>query len=161
VHRRNPAQFRIDLRNKRAKLQLFRKLPRVEIANRTCLNFCRIDLRIVDRLFTGFNNDVPDRFPLFLEVALKVRAPAAENVNFVHSFNNLTNLHALSSRAAHRVPGGHAPRVLAIAPRDRELSLEISARARALPRSSIHPPKALMPVMSRPTINAWMSCVPS
>jgi hypothetical protein len=32
---------------------------------------------------------VPDRFPLFLEVALKIRAPAAENVNFVHNSLNI------------------------------------------------------------------------
>jgi hypothetical protein len=60
---------------------LFRELPRVEIANRARLNFRWIDLRVVNRLFAGLNNDVPDRFPLFLEIALKIRPPAAENVN--------------------------------------------------------------------------------
>ena len=79
-----PAQFRIDLRDKRAELQLFRELARVEIANRTRLNFRWINLRVVDRLFAGLDDDVPDRFPFLLQVALKIRASAAENVNFVH-----------------------------------------------------------------------------
>ena len=81
MHRRYPTQFRIDLRDKRAKLQLFGELPRVEIANCARLNFNGIDLRVVDRLFAGFDNDVPDRFSFLLQVALKIRAPAAENVN--------------------------------------------------------------------------------
>jgi hypothetical protein len=81
VHRRNAAQFRIDLRNKRAELQLFRELARVEIANRARLNFAGIDLRIIDGFFTGLCNDVPDRFTFLLQVALKIRAPAAENIN--------------------------------------------------------------------------------
>ena len=62
VHRRNATQFRIDLRNKRAELQLFGKLARVEIANCTGLNLRRINLCIIDRLLAGLNNDVPDGF---------------------------------------------------------------------------------------------------
>ena len=81
MHGGNAAQFRIDFRNKRAELQLFRELARVEIANRARLNFAGIDLRIIDGFFTGLYNDVPDRFTFFLQVALKIRAPTAENVN--------------------------------------------------------------------------------
>ena len=81
VHRRDPAQFRIDFRNKRAELQLFRELPGVEIPNRTRLNFCGINFRVVDRFFSGLDDDVPDRFSLLLEVAFKIRPPAAENIN--------------------------------------------------------------------------------
>jgi hypothetical protein len=62
-------------------LQLFRELTCVEIPNRARLNFAGIDLRIIDSFFAGLDNDMPDRFPFFLQVALKVRAPAAENVN--------------------------------------------------------------------------------
>jgi len=81
VHRRDAAQFRIDLRDKRTELQLFRELARVEIPNCACLNFSRINLRIFNRLLTPLNDDVPDRFPFLLQVALKIRAPAAKNVD--------------------------------------------------------------------------------
>ena len=81
MHCGNAAQFRIDLRNKRAELQLFRELARVEIANRARLNFAGIDLGIIDCFFTGLYNDVPDRFTFLLQVALKIRAPASKNVN--------------------------------------------------------------------------------
>jgi hypothetical protein len=64
---------------------LFRELARVEIANRARLNFAGIDLSIIDGFFTGLYNDVPDRFTFLLQIALKIRAPAAENVNFVHN----------------------------------------------------------------------------
>ena len=85
MHRWDPAQLRIDLRDKRTQLQLFGELTRVEIANRAGLNFRRINLRVIDRLFAGFNDDVPDRLAFLLEVALKIGASAAENVNFVHN----------------------------------------------------------------------------
>jgi hypothetical protein len=60
---------------------LFGKLACVEIANRTRLNFRRINLRVVDRLFASFDDDVPDRFSFFLQVALKIGAATPENVN--------------------------------------------------------------------------------
>jgi hypothetical protein len=42
---------------------------------------------------------VPDGFALLLEIALKIGAPTAENVNrFAHNSFNLANLHPLSSR---------------------------------------------------------------
>jgi hypothetical protein len=66
-------------------LQLLGKLACVEIANRTGLNFSRINLRIIDRLLPRLDDDISNRFALFLQVALKIGAPAAENVNFVHS----------------------------------------------------------------------------
>ena len=66
MHCGNAAQFRIDLRNKRAELQLFRELARVEIANRAGLNFAGIDLRIIDGFFTGLYDYVPDRFTFLL-----------------------------------------------------------------------------------------------
>ena len=81
MHCGNAAQFWIDLRNKRAQLQLFRELARVEIADRARLNFAGIDLCIIDGFFTGLYNDVPDRFTFLLQIALKIRAPAPENVN--------------------------------------------------------------------------------
>ena len=64
---------------------MFRELARVEITDRARLNFAGIDLRIIDGFFTSLYNDVPDRLTLLLQVALKIRAPAAENVNFIHN----------------------------------------------------------------------------
>ena len=60
---------------------MLRELARVEIANSARLNFAGIDLRIIDGFFTGLYNDVPDRFTFLLQIALKIRAPAPENVN--------------------------------------------------------------------------------
>jgi hypothetical protein len=81
MHCGNAAQFRIDLRNKRPELQLFCELARVEIPNRTRLNFAGVDLGVINGFFTGLDNEVPDRFTFLLHVALKICAPAAENVN--------------------------------------------------------------------------------
>jgi hypothetical protein len=76
MHRWNTAQFRIDLRNKRTELQLFGELPCVEIANRTRLNFRRINLRVVDRLFAGSMMMCRIVFPSFFRLRLKsVRPP--------------------------------------------------------------------------------------
>jgi hypothetical protein len=81
VHRRNTAQFRVDLRDERAELKLLCKLACVEIADRTGLNFRRINFRVVDCLLAGLDNDVPDRFSFLLQVALKIGAPATKNVD--------------------------------------------------------------------------------
>jgi len=62
-------------------LQLFRELARVEIANRSRLNFARIDLRIIDGFLTGLYNDVPDCLAFLLQIVLLIRAAATENVN--------------------------------------------------------------------------------
>jgi len=40
-----------------------------------------IDLGVLDRLLSSLDNDVPDRFPFLFQVAFKVGASAAENVN--------------------------------------------------------------------------------
>ena len=104
VHRRNAAQFRIDLRNESAELQLFRELAGIEIADRARLDFARIDLRVVERFLPGLGNQVPDGFAFLFQVALKVGAAAAENVNFVHSIINLAKLSVLSSRAMRGLP---------------------------------------------------------
>ena len=82
VHGRDAVQFRIDLRNKRAEMQLFGELPGVEISNRPRLDFRRIDLRVVDRFFAGLRDQIPDGLAFLLEVALKIGSPAAENVNW-------------------------------------------------------------------------------
>ena len=81
VHRRNAAQFRIDLWNERAELQLFGELAGIEIADRARLNFRGINLRIVDRFLAGLCDQMPDGFAFLLQVALKIGASAAENVN--------------------------------------------------------------------------------
>ena len=88
MHGRNAAQLRIDLRNECAELQLLGELAGVEIADRARLNFCGIDLGVVDRFFPGFNDQVPDGFAFLFQVALKIGAPAAENVNFVHKIGS-------------------------------------------------------------------------
>src|SRR5213075_69236 len=85
MHGGNSAQFGVDLRDERAELKLLRELPSVEIPNRSRLNFCRIDLRIIDRFLSRFDDNVPDRLTFLLQVALKIRAPTAENVNRFHN----------------------------------------------------------------------------
>src|SRR6476619_1193831 len=97
MHRGNTAQFRIDLRNKRAELQLFRELARVEIPNRPRLNFAWIDLGIIDGFFTGLDNDVPDRFTFLLQIVFFNDTPTTENVNRLTHVLSLTNFHATSS----------------------------------------------------------------
>ena len=85
VHRRNAVQFRVDLGNERAEMQLLGELAGVEIAHRRRLDFRRIDLRVVDRFPAGFRDQVADGFAFLLQVALKIGSAAAENVNwFVH-----------------------------------------------------------------------------
>ena len=91
-------QFWMDLRNESAELQLLGELPGIEIADRARLNFTGINFRVLDRLFSGFSNHVPDGFAFLFQVALKIGPSAAENVNrLIHSLN-LANHHALSSR---------------------------------------------------------------
>ena len=60
MHRGNAAQFRIDLRNKSAQLQLFRELARVKIPNRASLNFAGIDLSAAGNLI--LRADQPPKF---------------------------------------------------------------------------------------------------
>ena len=81
MHRRDPAQLRIDLWNEGAELQLLRELAGIEISNRARLNLARVDLGIVERFLAGFDNQMPNGLPFLLDVALKIGAPAAENVN--------------------------------------------------------------------------------
>ena len=72
-------------RNERAEMQLFGELAGVEISYRGRLNFRCIDFRIGDRLPAGFRDQVADGFAFLLQVALKIGAAAAENVDwFVH-----------------------------------------------------------------------------
>jgi len=84
MHGRNAMQFWIDFRNKRAEMQLLGELPGLELSNRSSLNLRGISLRIIERFLSGFGDEIPDRFPFLLHVALKVGAPAAENVNRFH-----------------------------------------------------------------------------
>src|SRR4051812_23936422 len=78
-------EFRIDLGNERAEMELLRELPGVEISHRCCLDLRRIDSRVLDRLASGFGDQIADRFPFLLQVALKVSSAPAENVNRFHS----------------------------------------------------------------------------
>src|SRR5439155_16833183 len=91
-------QFRIDLGNKRAELQLLGELSGIEVSNYARLNFSRVNLRVLDRLFAGLNNNVPDGFAFLLQVALKIRALSAENENFVHNIIYLAVLPTLTFR---------------------------------------------------------------
>jgi len=65
-------------------MQLLGELTGVEIANRARLNFRRINLRVIERLFAGLGNQIPNGLALFFEVALKIGASAAKNVNRFH-----------------------------------------------------------------------------
>src|SRR5207244_10143824 len=100
MHRRNTSQFRVDLRNERAELQLLGKLTGVEIADCARLNFARVDLGVIERLLAGFDNQMPDRFAFLFHVALKIGAPTAENINWLLHTINFANLVALSSRTS-------------------------------------------------------------
>jgi len=84
MHGRDAMQFWIDFRDKRAEVQLLGELPGIEISNRSGLNFRWIRFRIVKSFLAGFGDEIPNRFPFLLHVALKVGAPAAENVNRFH-----------------------------------------------------------------------------
>ena len=99
MHRRNAAQFRVDLGDKRSELELFRELSGVEISNRARLDLRRVDLCIIDRFLAGLDDQMPDGFAFLFQVPLKVGASTAENVNVVHSSINLVNHHSLSSLA--------------------------------------------------------------
>ena len=77
-------QFWIDFRNKRAEVQLLGELPGIEISNRGGLNFCWIRFRIVESFLSSFGDEVANRFPFLLHVALKVSASGAEDVNRFH-----------------------------------------------------------------------------
>src|SRR5437660_10401616 len=82
------------------------KLAAVEIANRTRLNFARVDLGVINRLLAGLNDQMPDGFPFLFQVALKIRAPTADNINWLaHNIVNLANLVSLSSTAEGIDPG--------------------------------------------------------
>src|SRR5207244_11302215 len=97
MHRRNTAQFRVDLRNERAELQLLGKLTGVEIADCARLNFARVDLGVIERLLAGFDNQMPDRFAFLFHVALKIGALTADTINWIVTTLNLANPCALSS----------------------------------------------------------------
>ena len=61
--------------------KLFRELAGIEISNRAGLNFARVDLGVFERFLSGFDDQMPDCFPFLLQVALKIGARAAENIN--------------------------------------------------------------------------------
>ena len=68
-------------------MQLLGELTGVKIADRARLNFRRIDLRVIDRFFAGFGDQVADRFAFLFEVALKIGASTAKNVNWFSYMN--------------------------------------------------------------------------
>ena len=102
VHGGNAMQLRVDLRQKRAEMQLLGKLSGVEITDRAGVDFARIDLRVGDRFLSRLSDEVPDRLAFLLQVALKIGSVTAENINFVHTLITLANHLALSSRTRGR-----------------------------------------------------------
>src|SRR5688572_27106712 len=85
MHGRDSVQSRIDFRHKGAEMQLFRELSADEIPHRRRFDLRWIDLRVRDGLPARFRNQVADRFPFLLQVALKISSAAAENVNRFHN----------------------------------------------------------------------------
>ena len=81
---RNATQLRIDLRQKRAQMELLGKLAGVEIPDRARVDFARIDLRVIDRFPAGLRDQITDRFAFLFQVALKIGSAAAKNVNWFH-----------------------------------------------------------------------------
>src|SRR4051794_6009425 len=84
MHRRDAVERGIDLRHKRAEMELLRELTSVEVSDRRRLNLLRINLRIGDRLLPRLDDQMPDRFAFLLEVALKVSPAAADDINRFH-----------------------------------------------------------------------------
>src|SRR5688572_14307722 len=93
MHGRNPVQLWVDLGNERAQMKLLGKLPGIEITNRRRLDLRRIDLGVIDRLSARLRDQVADRFPFLLQVALKIGPAAAENVNRFHIVILIESLH--------------------------------------------------------------------
>jgi hypothetical protein len=81
MHRGNAAQFRIDFRNKRAELQLFRELAGVEIANRARLNFAGSIFASSIAFFPASMMMCRMVLPSFFRLRLKSVRPAPKNVN--------------------------------------------------------------------------------
>src|SRR5207244_639315 len=87
-------------------LQLFGELTGVEISNRARLNFASVDLGVFKCLFPGFDDQVPDGFAFFFQVALKIGAPAAKNVNWLAHNINLANLQSATNGGTPSVASG-------------------------------------------------------
>src|SRR4051812_23760955 len=81
VHGRDAVQGGVDFRHESTEMELLGELAAVEISHRRGLDMRRIDLRILQRRLAAFDDEVPESFAFFLEVALKVGAAAAEDVN--------------------------------------------------------------------------------
>src|SRR5215212_4674669 len=78
-------QFRINFRNKRAKMELLGELAAVEIADGRRLDVSSVDLRVINRLLSRFGDEMAEGFTLLFHVALEDGTAAAENVNRFHS----------------------------------------------------------------------------
>src|SRR5262249_16467736 len=102
MHRWNTTQLRIDLWNECSQLQLLGELAGVKIPDRSRLNFARVDLGVINRFLAGLDDQMPDRFPFLLQIALKIGAPAAENVNWLTHNPNF-------SQSSDAVTTGHQP----------------------------------------------------
>src|ERR1043166_3224537 len=90
-------EFGIDFGNEPSEMQLLGELPSIEIADGPSLNFAGIYLGVINRLFSGLDDKMPDCFTLLLQVALKIGASAAENVDrFSHSTKIYPRLRAMS-----------------------------------------------------------------
>ena len=65
-------KFFVDLGNKRAEMELLRKLPGIEIPHGRRLDIGRIDLRLGDGFPACFDDDVTQRLAFFFEVSLRM-----------------------------------------------------------------------------------------
>ena len=83
-------------------MELLGKLAGIEISHRPCLNFPRVDLGIVDRLLAGLGDQMPAGFAFLFEVALKIGAAAAKNVNGLFHNNKIGNVPAETNQARTR-----------------------------------------------------------
>ena len=85
MHRRNAVKLFVDLGNERAEMELLGELSGIEIADGRGLDLAGIDLRVFNRFFSRFRDQVPDGFAFLFQVTLKIGPAGAENVDwFVH-----------------------------------------------------------------------------
>src|SRR5947208_5725321 len=75
------------------------------MSNRARLNVADVDLGIVERLLTGFSDQMPDGFAFLFQVALKIGAPAADNINWLAHEIKIRDV-----RSATNVGGASVPR---------------------------------------------------
>jgi len=80
---RHTAQTRIDFGQERPQMQLPGKQSAGEIAHYPGLNVPRLDAAISNGLLPRLDNHVAQRSPFLFEIALKIRAPDSQDIDWL------------------------------------------------------------------------------